>query len=179
MKDRGVDNDTMKSSYAGMVITNELTRAYIGDEFGVANLPIGGKDNIRRVMNIVETGCTADRIICPNGSSYDHTTDFYFGEAFIFTILAMMNDGNFSGFRNLSDKPEGFDYYENKYAYAGKRKSALLTLIQEDLLLIYGYYKYDDILSRFIKLADMFGVDAYESTILRLTYNELQGYTNR
>lgn len=179
MKDRGVDNDTMKSSYAGMVITNELTRAYIGDEFGVGNLPIGGKDNIRKVMNLVETGCTADRIICSNGSAYDHTTDFYFGEAFIFTILAMMNDGNFGGFRELSDKPEDFDYYENKYAYAGKRKSALLTLIQQDLLLIYGYYKYDDILSRFIKLADMFGVDAYESTILRLTYNELQGYTHR
>ena len=179
MKDRGVDNDTMKSSYAGVVITNELTRAYIGDEFGVGNIPIGNKENIRKVMNLVETGCTADRIICSNGSAYDHTTDFYFGEAFIFTILAMMNDGNFGGFRELSDKPEDFDYYENKYAYAGKKKSALLTLIQEDLLLIYGYYAYDKVLSRFIKLADMFGVDAYESTILRLTYNELQGYTHR
>lgn len=179
MKDRGVDNDTMKSSYAGMVIANELTRAYIGDEFGVENIAIGGKDNVRKVMNLVETGCTAYRIICPNGSAYDHTTDFYFGEAFIFTILAMMNDGNFSGFRNLSDKPKSFDYYENKYAYAGKRKSALITLIEEDLLLIYGYYAYDEVLSRFIKLADMFGVDAYESTILRLTYNERQGYSHR
>lgn len=176
---RGFSEDAMEASNAGMLIVSNLTRAYSYDEFGVGNNPIGGKEKIRAVMNLVETGCTADRIICPNGSAYDHTTDFYFGEVFCLALSVMMSDKEFEGFDELYNLSDDFSYFEDKYRLDGKKVSAIWSIIEEYLFRIECFFRYPCILGYMIRLADMFGVDAYESTILRLTYNELQGYTHR
>lgn len=176
---RGFSEDALEASNAGMLIVSNLTRAYSYDEFGVWNNPIGGKEKIRAVLNLVETGCTADRIICPNGSSYDHTTDFFFGEVFCLALSVMMSDKEFEGFDELYNVSDDFSYFEDKYRLDTKKVSAIWSIIEEYLFRIECFFRYPCILGYMIRLADMFGVDAYESTILRLTYNELQGYTHR
>lgn len=176
---RGFSEDALEASNAGMLIVSNLTRAHSYDEFGVGNNPIGGKEKIRAVMNLVETGCTADRIICPNGSAYDHTTDFYFGEVFCLALSVMMSDKEFEGFDELYNVSDDFSYFEDKYRLDGKKVSAIWSIIEEYLFRIECFFRYPCILGYMIRLADMFGVDAYESTILRLTYNELQGCTHR
>ena len=176
---RGFSEDTMEASDAGMLIVSNLTRAYSCDEFGIDNVSIGGKESIRAVMNLVETGCTADRIICPNGSAYDHTTNFYFGEVFCLALSVMMNDKEFEGFDELYNVSDDFSYFEDKYRLDTKKVSAIWSMIEEYLFRIECFFRYPAILGYMIRLADMFGVDAYESTILRLSYNEQQCFTHR
>ena len=177
--DRGFSEDAMEASNAGMLIVSNLTRAYSHDEFGVENVSIGGKESISEVMKLIKSGLTADKIICPNGSAYDHTTNYYFGEVFCLALSVMMSDKEFEGFDELYNISDDFSYFEDKYRLDGKKVSAIWSMIEEYLFRIECFFRYPCILGYMIRLADMFGVDAYESTILRLTYNELQGYTNR
>lgn len=176
---RGFSEDAMEASNAGMLIVSNLTRAYSHDEFGVENVSIGGKESISEVMKLIKSGLTADKIICPNGSAYDHTTNYYFGEVFCLALSVMMSDKEFEGFDELYNISDDFSYFEDKYRLDGKKVSAIWSMIEEYLFRIECFFRYPCILGYMIRLADMFGVDAYESTILRLTYNELQGYTHR
>nr|DAS42163.1 MAG TPA: DNA (cytosine-5)-methyltransferase 3A [Caudoviricetes sp.] len=176
---RGFSEDAMEASNAGMLIVSNLTRAYSYDEFGVENVSIGGKESISKVIELVNSGLTADKIICPNGSAYDHTTNFFFGEVFCLALSVMMNDKEFEGFDELYNVSDDFSYFEDKYRLDTKKVSAIWSIIEEYLFRIECFFRYPCILGYMIRLADMFGVDAYESTILRLTYNELQGYTHR
>ncbi len=176
---RGFSEDAMEASNAGMLIVSNLTRAYSYDEFGVENVSIGGKESISKVMELVNSGLTADKIICPNGSAYDHTTNFFFGEVFCLALSVMMNDKEFEGFDELYNVSDDFSYFEDKCRLDTKKVSAIWSIIEEYLFRIECFFRYPCILGYMIRLADMFGVDAYESTILRLTYNELQGYTHR
>lgn len=176
---RGFSEDAMEASNAGMLIVSNLTRAYSYDEFGVENVSIGGKESISKVMELVNSGLTADKIICPNGSPYDHTTNFFFGEVFCLALSVMMNDKKFEGFDELYNVSDDFSYFEDKYRLDTKKVSAIWSIIEEYLFRIECFFRYPCILGYMIRLADMFGVDAYESTILRLTYNEQQGYTHR
>lgn len=176
---RGFSEDALEASNAGMLIVSNLTRAYSHDEFGVENVSIGGKESISKVMELVNSGLTADKIICPNGSAYDHTTNFFFGEVFCLALSVMMNDKEFEGFDELYNVSDDFSYFEDKYRLDTKKVSAIWSIIEEYLFRIECFFRYPCILGYMIRLADMFGVDAYESTILRLTYNELQGYTHR
>lgn len=176
---RGFSEDAMEASNAGMLIVSNLTRAYSYDEFGVENVSIGGKESINEVMEMVKSGLTADKIICTNGLAYDHTTDFYFGEVFCLALSVMMSDKEFEGFDELYNVSDDFSYFEDKYRLDSKKVSAIWSIIEEYLFRIECFFRYPCILGYMIRLADMFGVDAYESTILRLTYNELQGYTHR
>ena len=176
---RGFSHDALRPSNAGMVIVSNLTRAYSYDEFGVENVSIGGKESINKVMELVNSGLTADKIICPNGSAYDHTTNYYFGEVFCLALSVMMSDKEFEGFDELYEVSDDFSYFEDKYRLDTKKISAIWSMIEEYLFRIECFFRYPCILGYMIRLADMFGVDAYESTILRLAYNELQGYTHR
>lgn len=176
---RGFSEDALEASNAGMLIVSNLTRAYSHDEFGVENVSIGGKESISEVMKLIKSGLTADKIICPNGSAYDHTTNFFFGEVFCLALSVMMNDKEFEGFDELYNVSDDFSYFEDKYRLDTKKVSAIWSIIEEYLFRIECFFRYPCILGYMIRLADMFGVDAYESTILRLTYNELQGYTHR
>lgn len=176
---RGFSEDALEASNAGMLIVSNLTRAYSHDEFGVDNVSIGGKESISEVMKLIKSGLTADKIICPNGSAYDHTTNYYFGEVFCLALSVMMSDKEFEGFDELYNVSDDFSYFEDKYRLDGKKASAIWSIIEEYLFRIECFFRYPCILGYMIRLADMFGVDAYESTILRLTYNELQGYTHR
>jgi len=176
---RGFSEDAMEASNAGMLIVSNLTRAYSYDEFGVENVSIGGKESISKVMELVNSGLTADKITCPNGSAYDHTTNFFFGEVFCLALSVMMNDKEFEGFDELYKVSDDFSYFEDKYRLDTKKVSAIWSMIEEYLFRIECFFRYPCILGYMIRLADMFGVDAYESTILRLTYNEQQGYTHR
>ena len=176
---RGFSEDAMEASNAGMLIVSNLTRAYSYDEFGVENVSIGGKESISKVMELVNSGLTADKIICPNGSAYDHTTNFFFGEVFCLALSVMMNDKEFEGFDELYNISDDFSYFEDKYRLDTKKVSAICSIIEEYLFRIECFFRYSCILGYMIRLADMFGIDAYESTILRLTYNEQQGYTHR
>ena len=176
---RGFGEDALEASNAGMLIVSNLTRAYSHDEFGVENVSIGGKESISEVMKLIKSGLTADKIICPNGSAYDHTTNYYFGEVFCLALSVMMRDKEFEGFDELYEVSDDFSYFEDKYRLDTKKVSAIWSIIEEYLFRIECFFRYPCILGYMIRLADMFGVDAYESTILRLTYNELQGYTHR
>ena len=176
---RGFSEDALEASNAGMLIVSNLTRAYSHDEFGVENVSIGGKESISEVMKLIKSGLTADKIICPNGSAYDHTTNYYFGEVFCLALSVMMSDKEFEGFDELYEVSDDFSYFEDKYRLDTKKVSAIWSMIEEYLFRIECFFRYPCILGYMIRLADMFGVDAYESTILRLTYNELQGYTHR
>lgn len=176
---RGFSEDAMEASNAGMLIVSNLTRAYSHDEFGVENVSIGGKESISEVMKLIKSGLTADKIICPNGSAYDHTTNYYFGEVFCLALSVMMSDKEFEGFDELYKVSDDFSYFEDKYRLDTKKVSAIWSMIEEYLFRIECFFRYPCILGYMIRLADMFGVDAYESTILRLTYNEQQGYTHR
>lgn len=176
---RGFSEDALEASNAGMLIVSNLTRAYSHDEFGVENVSIGGKESISEVMKLIKSGLTADKIICPNGSAYDHTTNYYFGEVFCLALSVMMSDKEFEGFDELYEVSDDFSYFEDKYRLDGKKVSAIWSIIEEYLFRIECFFRYPCILGYMIRLADMFGVDAYESTILRLTYNEHQGYSHR
>lgn len=176
---RGFSEDALEASNAGMLIVSNLTRAYSHDEFGVENVSIGGKESISEVMKLIKSGLTADKIICPNGSAYDHTTNYYFGEVFCLALSVMMSDKEFEGFDELYEVSDDFSYFEDKYRLDTKKVSAIWSIIEEYLFRIECFFRYPCILGYMIRLADMFGVDAYESTILRLTYNEHQGYSHR
>ena len=176
---RGFSHGALRPSNAGMVIVSNLTRAYSYDEFGVENVSIGGKESISKVMELINSGLTADKIICPNGSSYDHTTNFYFGEAFCIALSVIKRDKSFGGFKEIEDVSDDFSRFEDRYYKVDKKLSAFWSLLGKELFCIECGYGYTNVLGYMIRLADMFGVDAYESTILRLAYNEQQGYSHR
>lgn len=176
---RGFSHDALRPSNAGMVIVSNLTRAYSYDEFGVENVSIGGKESISKVMELVNSGLTADKIICHNGSPYDHTTNFYFGEAFCIALSVIKRDKSFGGFKEIEDASDDFSRFEDNYYKVDKKLSAFWSLLEKELFCIENVRGYTNVLGYMIRLADMFGVDAYESTILRLTYNEQQGYSHR